>query len=216
MALSRHVLPGDATLQYAGPRKGRRRSPLINRKRASFEAALRRGRTILSGSDVGVVPAHGDNARELEPRGRVWHDDSGPTRSECDRPSRCSLTHQESRHRQGKLDRSDLIAVDGTRYRRIGALRAPLRMKGEPSRSLAPEVRAQLSPYFLDKFAGGYGRDRQKLRLPQRGGLSHRGDNDVSVKASGFDPSRWVLSMVRVGATAKWSFARIASHRAFM
>ncbi len=37
----------------------------IQRKRASFKAALEAGVTILSGSDVGVF-AHGDNAREIE------------------------------------------------------------------------------------------------------------------------------------------------------
>ena len=37
----------------------------IQRKRASFKAALDAGVTILSGSDVGVF-THGDNAREIE------------------------------------------------------------------------------------------------------------------------------------------------------
>ncbi|HXA53088.1 MAG TPA: amidohydrolase family protein, partial [Candidatus Acidoferrum sp.] len=51
---------------YAGWRKGQGSEPAgIQRKRASFKAALDAGVTILSGSDVGVFP-HGDNARELE------------------------------------------------------------------------------------------------------------------------------------------------------
>ena len=37
----------------------------IQRKRASFKAALDAGVTIISGSDVGVF-THGDNAREIE------------------------------------------------------------------------------------------------------------------------------------------------------
>jgi len=57
---------GDATAQYAGWHKGEGPEPAgITRKRASFQAALAAGVTILSGSDVGVF-AHGENARELE------------------------------------------------------------------------------------------------------------------------------------------------------
>ncbi|HUA87410.1 MAG TPA: amidohydrolase family protein [Bryobacteraceae bacterium] len=46
-------------------RPGQPESPARTRKRASFQAALAAGVTILSGSDVGTYP-HGDNARELE------------------------------------------------------------------------------------------------------------------------------------------------------
>ena len=60
------VAAGDATAQYAGWRKGEQPEPQsVQRKRASFKAALAAGVTILSGSDIGVFP-HGDNARELE------------------------------------------------------------------------------------------------------------------------------------------------------
>jgi imidazolonepropionase-like amidohydrolase len=66
VALCPTVAAGDATSQYAGWRKGQQPEPAgIQRKRASFKAALDAGVTILSGSDVGVFP-HGDNARELE------------------------------------------------------------------------------------------------------------------------------------------------------
>jgi imidazolonepropionase-like amidohydrolase len=66
VALCPTVAAGDATSQYAGWRKGQGPEPAgIQRKRASFKAALDAGVTILSGSDVGVFP-HGDNARELE------------------------------------------------------------------------------------------------------------------------------------------------------
>ena len=60
------VAAGDATAQYAGWRKGEQPEPQsVQRKRASFKAALAAGVTILSGSDIGVFP-HGENARELD------------------------------------------------------------------------------------------------------------------------------------------------------
>jgi imidazolonepropionase-like amidohydrolase len=66
VALCPTVAASDATSQYAGWHKGQGAEPAgIQRKRASFKAALDAGVTILSGSDVGVFP-HGDNARELE------------------------------------------------------------------------------------------------------------------------------------------------------
>jgi imidazolonepropionase-like amidohydrolase len=66
VALCPTLAAGDATSQYAGWRKGEQAEPQgIQRKRASFKAALDAGVTILSGSDVGVFP-HGENARELE------------------------------------------------------------------------------------------------------------------------------------------------------
>ena len=66
VALCPTLAAGDATAQYAGWRKGEQPEPQgIQRKRASFKAALDAGVTILSGSDVGVF-SHGENARELE------------------------------------------------------------------------------------------------------------------------------------------------------
>ncbi|HTT63824.1 MAG TPA: amidohydrolase family protein [Bryobacteraceae bacterium] len=66
VALCPTLAAGDATSQYAGWKKGQQPEPAsIAAKRASFQAALEAGVTILSGSDVGVFP-HGDNARELE------------------------------------------------------------------------------------------------------------------------------------------------------
>jgi len=66
VALCPTLAAGDATTQYAGWKKGQAPEPQgIQRKRASFKAALDAGVTILSGSDVGVFP-HGDNAREIE------------------------------------------------------------------------------------------------------------------------------------------------------
>jgi len=66
VALCPTLAAGDATAQYAGWKKGQQPEPRgIQRKRASFKAALESGVTILSGSDVGVF-THGDNAREIE------------------------------------------------------------------------------------------------------------------------------------------------------
>lgn len=57
---------GDAILQYQGWQKDREPAPeRIRQKRASFQAALAAGVTIVAGGDVGVFP-HGDNVRELE------------------------------------------------------------------------------------------------------------------------------------------------------
>lgn len=66
VALCPTLAAGDATSQYAGWKKGQQPEPAgITAKHASFQAALKAGVTILSGSDVGVFP-HGENARELE------------------------------------------------------------------------------------------------------------------------------------------------------
>ena len=110
----------EATTEYAGWKKGQQPEPQnIVQKRASFQAALHAGVTILSGSDVGVFP-HGDNAREIElmvaygmhpldalkaatsTAGRVLHLDIG-------------------RVEPGLL--ADLIAVDGDPLKDLSSLR---------------------------------------------------------------------------------------------
>ena len=66
VALCPTLAAGEAIAGYAGWKKGRDPEPgRIKAERASFQAALESGVTILSGSDVGVF-AHGDNAREIE------------------------------------------------------------------------------------------------------------------------------------------------------
>ncbi len=118
----------EATTEYAGWKKGQQPEPQnIAQKRASFQAAIHAGVTILSGSDVGVFP-HGDNAREIElmvaygmqpldalkaatsTAGRVLHLDIG-------------------RVEPGLL--ADLIAVDGDPLKDLSSLRrVKLVMKG--------------------------------------------------------------------------------------
>jgi imidazolonepropionase-like amidohydrolase len=66
VALCPTLAAGYSTAQYAGWRPGSGSEPQgIQRKRASFKAALEAGVTILSGSDVGVF-SHGENAKEIE------------------------------------------------------------------------------------------------------------------------------------------------------
>jgi imidazolonepropionase-like amidohydrolase len=120
VALCPTLAAGYSTAQYAGWHPGQGSEPQsVQRKRASFKAALDAGVTILSGSDVGVFN-HGENALELELMvsygmkpvdalksatsiaGRVLHMDIGTVK-------------------EGML--ADLIAVEGDPTKEIAALR---------------------------------------------------------------------------------------------
>ena len=66
VALCPTLAAGDATAQYAGWKKGQEPEPArLQRKRATFQDAMKAGVTLCFGGDVGVFP-HGDNLRELE------------------------------------------------------------------------------------------------------------------------------------------------------
>jgi imidazolonepropionase-like amidohydrolase len=120
VALCPTLAASEAVAQYAGWKKGQQPEPRgIERKRASFRAALDAGVTILSGSDVGVF-AHGDNARELEMMVEYGMKPADAVRSATSTAGR--VLHMEiGQVKAGML--ADLIAVDGDPTKEIAALR---------------------------------------------------------------------------------------------
>jgi len=130
VALCPTLAAGDATSQYAGWKKGQDPEPAsIQRKRASFKAALDAGVTIASGSDVGVF-AHGENARELELMVAYGMPAIAALRSATSIDAK--VLHMETQI--GKVAPgllADLIAVEGDPTKDISVLRKlKLVMKG--------------------------------------------------------------------------------------
>jgi imidazolonepropionase-like amidohydrolase len=119
VALCATLAAGYSTSQYAGWNGKAPEPPGIQRKRASFKAALDAGVTILSGSDVGVFN-HGENAKEVELMVDYGMKNVDALKSATSVAGK--VLHMEiGEVKNGML--ADLIAVDGDPASDISALR---------------------------------------------------------------------------------------------
>jgi len=121
VALCPTLAAPDAILQYNGWKKGQEPEPLrIQRKRASFRAALEAGVPIVAGGDVGVFE-HGDNVREWEMMVDYGMEPMTVWRAVTSGNADLLGLKDRGRVRRGQL--ADLIAVEGMPEENISDLR---------------------------------------------------------------------------------------------
>ena len=219
VALCPTLAAGDATSQYAGWKKGEEPEPAsIARKRASFKAALDAGVTILSGSDVGVY-SHGKNARELELMVDYGMPAADALKSATSVAAR--VLHMEQAIgavRPGLY--ADLVAVDGDPLRDISCARAgALGDEGRRRRLHTPLTAARSSRRISSTRVSGSMTSSVRMTTGMSAAVDFRKPAASAMLATmmlGRSESMTLRasSIVRVGATAKWSLARMASHRA--